>query len=139
MSERILPVVDDLNRPFWEGCRSGTLVVQACRSCTRLRYPITPVCPRCTGREWSWQPLTGTGAVYTFAVFRHAYNDAWRDRVPYTVAIVELDEGVMMIGDLVEIAPKDVYVGLRVRVDFDSVTAELAIPRFAPCLGNREP
>jgi uncharacterized OB-fold protein len=88
------------------------------------------VCPFCLGRECTWQPLAGNGIVYTFAVFRHAYNEAWRDRVPYTVAIVELDEGVMMIGDLVGIAPEDVGVGMPVRVDFEPATEEIVIPRF---------
>jgi uncharacterized protein len=128
----ILPVIDDLNRPFWDGCRDGHLTVQRCTACQKLRYPISPVCPHCTGRRWTWDPLAGTGAVYTFVVFRHAYNDAWRDRVPYTVAIVELDEGVMMLGDLAGIDPAEVTVGMPVRVDFAPVTPDITLPRFVP-------
>jgi uncharacterized OB-fold protein len=135
VSERILPTIDGLNRPFWDGCREARLTVQRCAACERLRYPISPVCPYCLGREWTWQALAGTGAVYTFAVFRHAYNDACRDRVPYTVAIVELDEGVMMIGDVVGIAPEEVSVGMPVRVDFEPATEEIVIPRFVPAEG----
>lgn len=132
MSERILPVIKALNRPFWESCRKGRISVQRCAACGKLRYPIGATCPRCMSRESSWEPLAGTGAVHTFAVFRHAYNDGWRDRVPYTVAIVELDEGVMMIGDLAGIAPEDVSVGMRVRVEFEPASAEIDVPRFVP-------
>jgi uncharacterized protein len=128
---RVLPEVNDLNRPFWESCRDRRLTVQQCTSCRRLRYPISPVCQHCIGREWSWKPLAGTGTVYTFAVFRQVYNEAWRERVPYTVAIVELDEGAMMLGDLVNVAPEEVNVGMPVRVDFEPVTSEVHIPRFA--------
>lgn len=128
----ILPVIDDLNRPFWDGCREGRLTIQRCKDCQKLRYPTSPICPHCTGREWTWDPVTGRGAVYTFVVFRHAYNDSWRERVPYTVAIVELDEGVMMIGDIIGIAPEQVTVGMPVRVDFESQTPELTVPRFVP-------
>jgi uncharacterized OB-fold protein len=131
MSERIVPLIDDLNRPFWDGCRERTLRVQECSTCKRLRYPIAPVCPSCMGTDWAWRDLTGDGKVYTFAVFRHAYNEAW----PYTVAIVALDEGVMMIGDLTDIPPADVTVGLRVRVDFEPITERITIPRFAPIRG----
>lgn len=128
----ILPVIDDVNRPFWDGCRNGILSGQRCTACHRLRYPVSLVCPHCLGREWAWEPLAGTGTVYTFVVFRHAYNDAWSDRVPYAVAIVELDEGVMMIGDITGISPDEVSVGMPVRVDFEAVTPEITIPRFAP-------
>jgi hypothetical protein len=129
---RILPVIDDLNRPFWDACREGRLTVQRCVDCDRLRYPIAPVCPHCMGRTWTWDTLSGAGRVYTFAVFRHAYNDAWRDRVPYTVAIVELDEGVMMMGDIAGISPDEVSVGMRVRVAFEPATPEITISRFVP-------
>lgn len=136
MSERILPTITELNRPFWDGCRNGELVLQRCASCERLRYPIAPVCPHCVGREWTWERVTGRGVVYTFAVFRHAYNEAWRDRVPYTVAIVQLDEGPTLIGDVDGIAPEDVRVGLPVRVDFEQVTEEITVPRFVPARGT---
>ena len=132
MTERILPVIDDVNRPFWDGCRTGVLTVQHCIACDRLRYPISPVCPHCLGREWTWQPLSGAGTVYTFVVFRHAYNDGWRDRLPYAVAIVELEEGVMMIGDIAGAEPDDVSVGMLVRVDFEQATPEISVPRFVP-------
>jgi uncharacterized protein len=128
----ILPTIDDLNRPFWDGCRNGVLTLQRCTSCHRLRYPISPVCPHCVGREWTWEPVAGTGTIYTFVVFRHAYNDAWRERVPYAVAIVELDEGPMLIGDVTGTSPEEISVGLPVQVVFDAVTDEVSIPRFAP-------
>jgi uncharacterized OB-fold protein len=128
----ILPVIDELNRPFWDACRDGKLTAQQCTSCHRLRYPISSVCPYCMGREWTWEPLAGTGKVYTFVVFRHAYNDAWRDRVPYAVAIVELDEGVMMIGDVAGASPEEVSVGMPVRVDYEAVTDDVTIPRWVP-------
>lgn len=132
MSERILPVVDDLNRPFWDGCRNGVLTLQRCDRCGRLRYPIAPVCPQCLGCEWSWEPVSGRGSVYSFAVFRHAYNDAWRDRLPYTVALVELEEGVTMIANLVGVEPERVRVGLSVAVGFEAVTPDVSIPHFVP-------
>jgi uncharacterized OB-fold protein len=135
MTARILPVIDELNRPFWEACRDRILSVQECGDCARLRYPIAPVCPACLGRTWSWTVLGGAGAVYTFAVFRHSYNDAWQERVPYAVAIVQLDEGVMMIADLADIAVDDVRVGLRVQAEFEPVTAEIVIPHFVPAGG----
>src|SRR5262245_37138031 len=43
----IRPTVNDVNRPFWEGCRRGQLLVQRCGHCAHLRYPAAIVCPEC--------------------------------------------------------------------------------------------
>lgn len=126
----ILPQVDDLNRPFWDGARGGVLRLQRCRVCATLRYPISPVCPSCLSTELTWEEVSGRGEVYTFGVFRHVYNDAWSDRTPYAVAIVELEEGPFMIADLVDVDVDALEVGMRVEVHYDTVTPDLTIPRF---------
>jgi uncharacterized OB-fold protein len=128
----VLPVVDDGNRPFWEGCREGVLRLQRCRRCGSLRYPVSPVCPRCLSEEADWEEVTGDGEVYSFAVFRHAYNEAWRARLPYVVALVQLEAGPTLIGNVVGLDPDLVVVGLPVSVVFERVTDEVSIPVFAP-------
>ena len=100
MSERILPTVDDTNRPFWDGCREGVLRLQRCTACGHLRYPISRYCPRCLSESTEWEAVDGRGSVYSFGVFRHGYNDAWRDRVPYVVALVQLDAGPTLISTI---------------------------------------
>jgi hypothetical protein len=128
---RVLPTVDDGNRPFWDGCREGVLRLQRC-SCGHLRYPIAPVCPRCLSESAAWEQVSGRGEIYSFVVFRHVYNEAWRDRVPYTVALVSLEEGPTVIGNVSGVEPHDVRVGLSVEVRFEQATDEIAIPAFAP-------
>jgi hypothetical protein len=128
----ILPQLDDLNRPFWDGCREGVLRLQRCNSCKSLRYPIASVCPTCLSTEYAWEQMSGRAEVYTFGVFRHVYNDAWSNRAPYAVAIVKLEEGPFMITDLVDVVVDDVKVGMAVKVSFDSMTPDVSIPRFQP-------
>jgi uncharacterized OB-fold protein len=128
----IVPDIDDTNRPYWAGARVGALCLQRCGECSRLRYPISSVCPHCLSTELGWEQVSGRGEVYTFGVFRHVYNDAWRERVPYAVAIVRLDEGPFVISDLVDVDPDDVHVGMAVRVHFDDAAPDVTVPRFAP-------
>jgi hypothetical protein len=128
----VLPTVADGNRPFWDGCREGVLRLQRCGSCDLLRYPVSTVCPLCTSGAAAWEAVSGRGVVYSFAVFRHAYNDAWRDRVPYVVALVELEEGPTMISNVVGAPPEDVFVGQEVTVVFEAATAEISVPQFTP-------
>jgi hypothetical protein len=128
----VLPVIDDINRPFWEGCREGVLRLQRCGSCGHLRYPIATICPRCLSSEAAWEQVGGDGEIFSFVVFRHVYNEAWRERVPYVVALVRLDEGPTLIGNITGVAPESVEVGMPVRVVFDRIDAEVTVPGFAP-------
>lgn len=132
MTGLVLPVVTDENRPFWEGCREGVLRLQRCGACGRLRYPISTVCPHCVSGEATWEAMSGRGSVYSFAVFRHAYNEAWRERVPYSVALVELEEGPTMLSNVAGIAPENVSVGQAVTAVFEAVTPEISVPQFVP-------
>jgi uncharacterized protein len=130
MSGTVLPQLDELNRPFWNACRDGALVLQRC-VCGHLRYPIAPFCSSCLSGEYAWEAMTGRGEIYSFTVFRHVYSEAWRDRIPYVVALVKLDEGPTMISNIVEARAEEVHVGLSVRVVFDRLTDQITVPRFA--------
>jgi len=130
VSELILPTLDEVNRPYWESCREGVLRLQRCGACDLLRYPIAAICPTCLSTELEWEKVSGRGEVFSFIVFRHAYNAAWKDRIPYTVAIVQLPEGPRVLATIVETAPEDVHVGLPVEVIFERVSGEVMIPNF---------
>jgi hypothetical protein len=126
----VLPEIDDVNRPFWDGCRDGVIRLQRCLSCSRLRYPISTICPHCLSTELEWVEVDGRGKVYSFTVFRHVYNEAWRERVPYAVALVQLDAGVTMLANLVGIEPEAIEVGLAVEVTFEEISPEIFRPAF---------
>jgi uncharacterized OB-fold protein len=127
----VLPQIDELNRPFWDGCREGELRLQRCSGCGELRYPISSVCPGCLSTGAAWEAVCGRGSVYSFAVFRHAYGNAWSGRVPYDVAIVQLEEGPFLLSNVVGVAPEELRVGLPVAVVFEDEDG-VAIPRFRP-------
>jgi uncharacterized OB-fold protein len=127
----LLPTLTDLNRPFWEGGLAGELRFQRCDACGHLRYPISTICPRCLSPEATWTPVSGRGAVLTYAVFHRAYHPSREGRVPYVTALVQLDEGPRMFGDLVGAAPDEVSVGIPVEAVFEPAPdGTFAIPRF---------
>lgn len=125
-----LPVLDDLNTPFWEAARRGELVMQQCSDCGHIRFPISHVCPSCLSERSEWKPLSGRGTVYSSIVFHQVYNQAFAQDVPYNVSLIQLDEGPRMMSNVVGIAPSDVKVGDEVEAVFDAVTPAISIPRF---------
>jgi uncharacterized OB-fold protein len=122
---------DDLDAPFWDGCRRREFLVHRCDRCGRAYWPAS-CCIDHGAEAMRWVPASGTGSVYTYTVAYHAYEPAMADRIPYVLAVVALDEGPFFHTDLVDCPPDAVRVGLPVEVVFDAVDEETVIPRFRP-------
>jgi hypothetical protein len=129
---RPLPQLNPDNRPFWEGCREHRLKIQKCSGCGALRWPPAFLCPHCLAAGTEWVAAGGTGSVYTYAVYHVAPFPAFKDELPYVVAIVSLDEGPRMMTNIVGCDPEAVYCGMPVEVTWDDETGEFSIPRFRP-------
>jgi uncharacterized protein len=126
----LAPAVNDLNRPFWEGCEAGQLRLQVCRPCGHVRYPISEVCPRCLSPDYDWHPMSGRGEVLSWVVFQRGYQPAWTPLVPYNVVIVQLEEGPRMFGNVEPLGRNDLSVGAAVQVTFTPAAGGGSIPRW---------
>lgn len=124
------PPVTELTEPFWSGALAGELRLQQCLSCRHIRYPIAEICPRCLSADAAWTAMSGTGTVFTYAIFERAYHDAWKDQVPYVVALVELDEGPVFLTNIVGVDPAQVTVGQKVVATFERRSRTAALPQF---------
>ncbi len=127
------PEVTELTLPFWQAARKQELRMQKCSDCGHIRFPVGPVCTSCLHDQSEWVRLSGRGHVLSHLVFHRGYSPAWADQVPYSVVMVQLDEGPRMFSDIVD--PERSYidadlVGRKVEVWFDSAGDDIAIPRF---------
>lgn len=100
MTEVPRPVLTPLSEPYWQGLEAGKLRFQSCADCDHAWLPPREQCPRCLSDHWQWKPATGRGRVISWVVYRQAAHPAFTDRVPYNVAIVELDEGPRLITNI---------------------------------------
>jgi uncharacterized OB-fold protein len=110
-------VPDDLDEPFWAGCRRGEFLLHRCGACGRHYWPAS-TCVEHGAAAMTWVPGSGRGTVHTWTVFHHAYAPHLADQVPYTVAVVELDEGPFFHTRLVGRPPDELRVGLPVEAFF---------------------
>jgi len=118
--------------PFWDGCSRSELLLQRCTACGALRHPPSAVCAHCLSSEHEWVAASGRGTLYTFAVVRQALARAWEEKLPYIVAVVELEEGPRFLTELINVAPEAVTIGMPLEVTFvqrDSITLPLFGPR----------
>jgi len=128
--ERPAPLIDADNRPFWEGCRAHELRFQKCRACGLVRWPPSLLCPACYAPESDWIKATGRGRVYTFTVFHHVYDEAWRAAVPYVTAVVVLEEGPRLLTRITGCAPEQVNCEMPVTVTWEDSAAGFSLPLF---------
>ena len=127
-----LPAITPLEAPHWEATTRGELFVQRCAECARWHWPSATRCPGCGADALGWERASGLGKVHTYTVIHAAGHPAFDGEVPYNVTVVELDEGPLMLTNLVGVALEDIVVDLPVEVTFDPVSPEMAIPRFRP-------
>ncbi len=126
-----LPIITPDNAPFWEGCRNGQLLLQRCQACSAWRYPPAPMCPRCASVEAAWTPTSGKGHIHSFVIYRRAFHPAYAEKVPYAVALVELDEGVRLVLRVVDCPLETLAVGASGVIRFTQLTEEVSLPVFS--------
>ncbi len=109
MTDRVITL-----KSFFEEAREGRLSAIRCGNCGELAIPPKELCPGCRERRWETVPIEGTGNVVSFTVIRIPPRGRLPE-APYAVAVVRLDEGVSLLGRIVDIPIGALAVGLPVR------------------------
>ncbi|MFI5612215.1 bifunctional MaoC family dehydratase N-terminal/OB-fold nucleic acid binding domain-containing protein [Amycolatopsis sp. NPDC051903] len=121
------PVISRDTEFFWAGLREGELRIQ--RWGDTLRHPPGPMPP---DGELDATPdyvvASGRGTVHSYVVHHHPPVPG--KRLPFVVALVELEEGVRVVAELLDAAPDEVRIGLPVVAAFVRVDDELTLPAW---------
>ena len=128
MADRPVPTPHSDSAPYWEGCAAGELRLQHCKSCGKARFYPRSRCPFCFGAEAEWRAISGLGTVYSYTVAHRAFHPWFIERVPYVVALIDLDEGPRMMTNIVG-DPAKVRIGHRVRVVYEKY-GDITLPLF---------
>lgn len=126
------PERDALNTPYWDSLAHGTLSFQRCGACGHAWLPARSECPGCLADQWRWEKAGGSAKLISWVVYHVAFHPAFANRLPYNVAVVELDEGPRLISNVVGVADAEtlkIDQRLRLVVEDESGTA---VPRFTP-------
>jgi len=99
---------------FFEEARAGRLTGIRCGKCGELAIPPKEFCAGCQERNWALAPLTGKGAITSFTVIRIAPRGRAAE-APYAVAVVKLEEGLSLLGRIVDIPLDTLRTGLPVQ------------------------
>jgi uncharacterized protein len=124
----IRPVVSPDTEFFWAGTTVGELRVQRCDDCGTVRHPPGPRCPSCGNMTPGYVVAAGTGEVYSYVVHHHPPVPG--KRLPIVIALVQLPEGVRMVGELLGVDPERVRIGLPVHAEFVRIDDDLTLPAW---------
>jgi uncharacterized OB-fold protein len=113
---------------FWKGVDDNQLALQKCGDCGAWCHLPQPMCPECLSLEKTWEPVSGKGTVYSWVTYQKSPNPSFK--APYSVVLVELEEGLRMVSNLVDVQPDEIEIGMKVEVTFDKVTDEITLPKF---------
>jgi uncharacterized OB-fold protein len=89
------------------------------------------MCPHCNSTDTlEWVLSGGRGHIYSYVNFttdRMAYPAM---KVPYSVVLVELEEGPRLTSNLVDVKPEEVYIGMPVEIVFEEIPSDITIYKF---------
>lgn len=113
---------------FWEGTAIGELRLQKCNACGELRHPPGPMCPTCHAADRGYVVASGRGTVFSFLV-HHAPQLPGKE-LPITLALIELEEGLRMVGE-VQGNRESIAIGAPVEVVFEKIDDDLTLAQWA--------
>jgi uncharacterized OB-fold protein len=132
MAETRGPIdINDVNRSYWDAIAANRLIFQRCRHCRNAWLPPRSECPNCLEADWAWNDARGTGRIVSWVVYHTAHDESFKDRVPYNVAIVELDEGPRMVTNIVGVPHDQIEADGKVRFIAEP-RGELTVACFTP-------
>lgn len=96
---------------FWAYLRAGRLMIQRSRSTGEYVFYPRLIAPRSGADDLEFTEVSGFGTVYAGTTMRRPAKHGG----DYNVCVVDLDEGVRMLSRVVDCAPEDVRIGMRVQ------------------------
>lgn len=120
----VWPDVAEVAAPFYQGMQQHKVMIQRCESCQTYLPPAQVVCDHCGGNNLTWQEAKGNGKVYSFVVYHRSFHPSFDDKLPYTVALIELTEGPRLQALLVGEGVAQCRVGMPVKPAFIKISDE---------------
>jgi len=128
---RPLPAPDGVSATFWSAAAEGRLLIQHCPECGNRQFYPRAMCIVC-GRDTEWEQATGRGTVYTFTVIRQNGSEPFRSELPYVVAMIALEEGPRMMGNVTGCPIDAVSIGMPVQAYIAVAEPGTGVPFWEP-------
>lgn len=130
--QRIVPDPDGPNADFYRHAATGKLHVQHCRACGAWHHPPRYLCSRCGAEDLEWVPSSGRGTIFSWTVTHIPVDPAWFTSGPYATVVVQMDEGVRIVGAWKGASLDEIHLDLPVVAEIEPVNDRFAFVWFRP-------
>jgi uncharacterized protein len=129
-----MPVINPLTKFFWDGIEQRKLMILRCVECGHFVHLPRPVCNKCLSEQLAPTQVSGRGVLYAYTVTVQAFHPYYVDKVPYTLAVVELDEqvGLRFTTQIIDCPETALRVGLPVELAWTEVAPDMVLPYMHP-------
>jgi len=116
---------------FYRFVSEKRLMAAKCNECGTVLLPPKPMCTKCLSTNLKWIELEGDGKLLSYTVIYIA-PEQFQSITPYSVGIVELQNGLRLPGMIRDVDPKEIRVGMDLKIDFDTSASSQwpAWPRY---------
>ena len=122
-----LPRPDAHTQPYWDAAKEGQLRYQQCRACACVQLIPRSLCESCQSSELEWKTSKGIGRVLTFTTVHRAALPVFKQKVPYVIAIVDMEEGFRVMANARPEVQDEIDIGTTVSIGFEEVDG-MALP-----------
>lgn len=112
-------------REFWQAGAEGRFLLKVCDDCQRAHWYPRSMCPLCGSDKTRWVEASGRGKLYAFSAPAKA-------EPPYILAYVTLDEGPMIMTNIVDADAASLRIGQAVQVSMRAAAEGRMLPFFSP-------
>ncbi len=128
---RPIPKETPTTQAFWEGARKGKLMLQWDPSKRRYQFWPRANSVRTGRRNLQWKATSGRGTLYSYTI-THVPTPGFEDKAPYIIGLVELDEGVRIVANILNVEKEQLEIGMRLKVAWEKLAEGLNYFAFQP-------
>ena len=128
---RPVPKPTPTTTAFWEGAKRGELMLQFDPKSAKYQFWPRANSVQTGRRDLEWKPATGRGTLYSYTV-THVPAAGFEDGGPYIVGLIELDEGVRIIGNVRDVPEDAIEIGMRMKVVWEPIGDDATYFAFVP-------
>jgi len=114
---------------FYNFLSECKLMAGKCCKCGKIHLPPRPLCDNCYSQEFMWIEVSGKGKLLTYTII-HVAPPQFQALAPYTVGIVQLENGLKLPGMISGVAEGQLKVGMELTVDFKACSTGQAWPQW---------
>ena len=130
--DKPMPPLNRDSKPYWDSLQEGSMRLQSCAECGKVRHYPRPVCDSCHSFEVEWVRASGKGKVHSWTVSHHPFHPGFIVDLPMTLVTVDLEEGVCMCAQMHGVEPDQMSIDMPVELGYEAATADLTLPVFRP-------